>query len=362
MRILTRYILREFARMFALTLSSLMLLFIIGDFIEKVDDYVAHNATVADVTRFTLYQLPNIFFLMTPVAILLATLLTLGVLSKNGEVLAMKSAGIPLYRIAAPIFMVAVGLSAVIFWANETVIPYCNGKAEYVKHVRIEKKPVQPALKHDKLWFRGPEGEIINIGLVEFTDNNPVCYGVTFFKLNQDFRLTERVDAERMDWVDNKWVLSKVVSYAFKEKGGIKVKKFKEQVVEIPEKPEDFKRVQRLSEEMTFSELSNYIARLRSEGYNPVKYIVDLNGKVSFTLANIIMVIVAIPFSLRTSRSGGMAVGVGLSIVIAISYWLIYSFSISLGHAGRFPPFFAAWVANLIFGAGGLYMYLQVDR
>ena len=362
MKILTRYVLNEFARYFGTTLAALVVLFMLGDFIEKVDDYIEHHAAAVDVIRFVLYQLPHILFLMTPVAVLLSTLLTLGLLSRNGEVLAMKSAGIPLYRIAAPIFTVAVCLSAVIFWANETVIPYCNAKAEYIKNIKIEKKTAPPTLKHDKLWFRGPENEIVNIGLVEFQGDKPSCYGVTFFKLDKNFKLKERVDAERMDWVDERWVLEKGVTYDFQGDKGISMKPFDTQPVHLTEKPADFKRVQRLSDEMTFTELTNYITRLKGEGYNPVKYLVDLHGKVSFTFANIIMVIVAIPFSLRTSRSGGMAMGVGISIVLAISYWIIYSTSISLGHAGRFPPIFAAWVANLVYGASGLYMYLHADK
>ncbi|MBI5191528.1 MAG: LPS export ABC transporter permease LptG [Nitrospirae bacterium] len=362
MRILTRYILREFTRMLLVTLSAFVTLFLIGDFIEKVDDYVEHHAAVLDVAAFILYGLPNIVFLMTPVAVLLSTLLTLGMLSKNSEVIAMKASGIPLYRIAAPMFIVAVCLSAVIFWANETVIPYCNGKAEFTKTVKIEKRPPRPALKHDKLWFRGPKGEIVNIGLVEFVDDLPVCHGVTFYRLDGSFRLVERVDAALMEWVDGRWLLSNGTTYRFHEQGKIEIGSFVSEFVDLPERPDDFKMVERLSAEMNFSELKSYIERLRREGYNPLKYVVDMHGKVSFTLANIIMIIVAIPFSLKTSRSGGMAMGVGVCIVLAISYWLIYSFSMSLGHAGRFPPLFAAWLANMLFGATGLYLLLQKDR
>jgi lipopolysaccharide export system permease protein len=362
MTILTRYILREFTKNLALTLSAFVMLFQIGDFIEKVDDYIEHKAAVMDVVSLILYQLPKVMFLMTPVAVLLSTLLTIGMLSRNNEVVAMKASGIPLFRAVAPILAVAAGLSAVIFWANESVIPYCNTTAEYIKDVRIAKKPEAPALKHDKLWFRGPEGEIINLGLVEFKQNIPTCYSVTFYKLDDAFNLTERVDAAEMDWVDGGWVLKSGTVYGFGDTGRIKMTRFDEKKVNLPEGPEDFKRVDKLSDEMTYTELRKYITRLREKGYNPLKYVVDLYGKTSFTLANIIMVVVAAPFSLRGSRSGGMAVSVGVCVVIAISYWLIYSFSISLGHAGRFPPLFSAWVANLIFGFTGLFMYIHSDR
>ncbi len=362
MKILNRYILKEFTRFLAITLSAFLVLFLIGDFIEKVDDYVEHKAQAVDVISYMLYQIPNIAFMVMPLAVLLSTLLSLGLLSKNGEIIAMKAGGLPLHRIVAPIFITALVLSGLLFWANQTVIPYCNAKAEYIKQVKIEKKPARPMLKHDKFWFRGPGGEVVNVGLVEFKSGAPTCYGVTFYRLDKDFNLYQRVDSERMDWEAGKWVLLKGISYDFKPGGGIQMKKFDRLAINLPEKPDDFKRVERLSEEMDFSELQNYIAMLHREGYNPVKYMVDLYGKVSFTLANLIMVIVAVPFSLRTSRSGGMALGVAICVVLAISYWFLYSFSISLGHAGRFPPLFAAWLSNALYCASGIYLYIQADR
>ncbi|MGA2192839.1 MAG: LPS export ABC transporter permease LptG [Nitrospirota bacterium] len=362
MRIISKYVLMEFIRFFIITLIAFVILYMLGDFIEKIDDFIEHNTATGDVVRYLLYQLPNIAFMVMPLAVLLSTVLSLGLLSKNSEIIAMKAGGIPLYRIAAPIFTASIVLSGLLFWANETVIPYCNAKAEYIKTVKIEKKPERPSLKQDKLWFRGPKGEIINIGLVDFNSGTPTCYGLNFYMLDKQFRLVERVDAERMDWDNGTWVLSKGITYDFGQVGGIKITPFKTQVVKLPEKPEDFKRAERLSEEMDYSELESYIDKLRREGYNPVKYVVDLQGKISFTLANIIMVIVAVPFSLKTSRGGGMALGMGICIAVAISYWLMHSFSMSLGHAGRFPPFFAAWLANTLFFAGGIYLLLHTDR
>ena len=362
MRILSKYILSEFWRFFLITMSAFVMVFVLGDFIEKADDYIEHKAAVFDVVRYILYQLPNIAFMVMPVAVLLSTLLSLGMLSKNSEVVAMKASGIPLYRIALPIFTAAFILCGVIFWANETVIPYCNTKADYIKHVKIEKKMARPTLKHNRLWFRGPKGEIVNIGLIDFKGKLPTCYGVTFYKLDDAFKLVGRVDAERMDWENGRWVLTKGSVYEFTASGPVKSSAFDRQFVDLPEKPDDFRQVERLSEEMNISELRSYITKLRNEGYNPTKYVVDLHGKIAFTLANVIMVLVALPFSLKSSRSGGMALGVGICIMLAISYWFIYSFSISLGHAGRFPPLFAAWLANALFFGTGAYLLLQTDR
>jgi len=362
MRLLNRYIATEFLRYLGITLSAFVVLFLVGDFIEKVDDYIEHNAAVLDVLGYVLYGLPNVLFLMAPVAVLLSTLLSLGMMSRNSEIIAMKSSGIPLVRIVYPVIVMAGLMSLVIFWANDNIIPYCNSKAEYYRRVKIEKKPSVMSLKQDKFWFRGPEGEIINIGIIDFEKEVPLCHDVTFYTLDERFTLTRRIDADLMEWTGSGWELVDGTIYIFNTKGGPNTRMFDRFSVDIPEKPDDFRRMSKLSQEMTFSELKGYIERLKAEGYNPTKYIVDMYGKVSFTLANLIMVIVAIPFSLRSSRSGGMALAVGICVVVAISYWIIYSFSISLGHAGRFPPLFSAWVANLVFGFGGLFMLMHTDK
>jgi lipopolysaccharide export system permease protein len=263
-------------------MSAFVMVFVLGDFIEKVDDYIEHKAAFFDVVRYILYQLPNIAFMVMPVAVMLSTLLSLGMLSKNSEIIAMKASGIPLYRIALPIFTAAFALCGIIFLANETVIPYCNAKADYIRHVKIEKKMVRPALKHNRLWFRGPRGEIINVGLIEFKGKVPTCYGVTFYRLDETFRLVGRVDAERMEWVNERWLLSKGTVYDFPASGPVSSREFDRQFVDLPEKPEDFRQVERLSEEMNISELRSYITRLKNEGYNPTNMSGDPT-KIAFT-------------------------------------------------------------------------------
>lgn len=362
MKLLGRYTLAEFRRFFTITMSAFVLLFVLGDFLEKVDEYVQNKAAVWDVVKYMLYKLPYITFMVTPVAVLLSTLLALGMMSKNGEIIAMKASGIPLYKIVAPIFWTAVLMSGLILWANETVIPFCNAKAEYIRIVKIEKNTMKPSIKHDRLWFRGPNGEIVNINLIDFKDNLPYCYGVTMYRLDKEFRLTQRVDSNSMDWDGSKWILHTGTVYDFDSGGGLSVSRFNDQAINLPERPDDFRQIQRLSDEMNITELSRYIDRLKAEGYNSTKYSVDLHGKISFALANIIMVIVAVPFSLKTSRSGGMALGIGISILLAIGYWFLHSFAMSLGHAGRFPPFFAAWIANMLYCASGIYLLIVTDK
>ncbi len=111
---------------------------------------------------------------------------------------------------------------------------------------------------------------------------------------------------------------------------------------------------------MGYMELKRYIAKLRSEGYDATRYVVDLQGKIAFSFVSIILSVIGISFSLRSERSGGVAQGIGAGLVIGFSYWLVYAFGMSLGRSGTLPPIAAAWLANVLLGTASVWLLLRV--
>jgi lipopolysaccharide export system permease protein len=128
------------------------------------------------------------------------------------------------------------------------------------------------------------------------------------------------------------------------------------QVVDIPETPEDFKVVQKDVETMGYTELKRYIQKLQTEGYDATRYIVDLHGKIAFSLVSLILAVIGISFSLRSERSGGSQ----NRVIIGFSYWLVFAFGMSLGRSGTLPPITAAWFGNIIFGCASLWLFLRI--
>jgi lipopolysaccharide export system permease protein len=131
-------------------------------------------------------------------------------------------------------------------------------------------------------------------------------------------------------------------------------------VVDLPERPSDFQEVQKDVEVMGYFELKRYIRKLQAEGYDATRYVVDLHGKIAFSLVSIILAVIGFLFSLRSERSGGIAQGIGAGLVIGFSYWLVYAFGMSLGRSGTLPPFIAAWFANILFGAFSVFLIRRV--
>jgi lipopolysaccharide export system permease protein len=113
---------------------------------------------------------------------------------------------------------------------------------------------------------------------------------------------------------------------------------------------------------MSFSEIKNFIQDIKKQGYSSTAYEVDMHAKISYSFINIIIALLGIPFALRIGRSGGMAMGIAISIAMGFFYWTFFAFCLSLGKGGVLPPVVAAWVANLAFGFLGLYMFLHVRQ
>lgn len=358
--ILMRYILKEFLKLFSLTLSALLCLSILVEFFEKIDNFIEHHAGLWPIVEYFIFYTPRVIFYGAPMAVLLATLLTLGVLSRNSEIVAMRAAGISLYSIAIPMLSVAFLISIISFVFNETLVFSANQRMNYIMDVKIKKKTQKAFFKQNKVWIRGQDNTIINIDLLHPDGEN--LYGVTVYKFADGFNLLERVDAEEVRWDGARWIFIHGKIRSFFPNGRISEKDFDAIYHELYENVEHLKEAEKQSEEMNIVELYNYIQRLKTAGFNAIRHVVDMHSKVSFAFVSFVMALFGVPFSFKGGKSEGIIIGIGTSILIAFLYWVIFFMGISLGRAGIFPPFFAAWVGNLIFGAAGFYMLLSVRQ
>lgn len=353
MKIVDRYLLREFAGHLILITLSLVSLFLIIDFFEKIRMFLSNQATFRQVFSFFLFRLPMIISQLLPAAVLLGSLLTCGYLSRHSEITAMKANGISLYRIAIPILGVAVLTSLLIFFLNEWVTPYTNERAEHILRIDIQKRRSPGSFKRDQIWYRGDQG-IYNFRTFDPQTNR--LQGITIHYLDPHMKLVMRIDAEKGEWTGKNWLFHDLLVTRFDEGNFPMLTRWKEQAVDLPEKPSDFQKIQKRVDEMGFFELERYIRKLRSDGFDATRYIVDLHGKIAFSLVSIILAVIGFSFSLRSERSGGIAQGIGAGLTIGFSYWLVYAFGMSLGRSGTLTPLVAAWLANIFFGAASLFL------
>jgi LPS export ABC transporter permease LptF/LPS export ABC transporter permease LptG len=366
-RILDLYLSREYLRVFALGIVALLGLFYISTFIDLVDKLLRGEATMALLLRYFAFQTPQFVYWIIPMGVLVSTLVTIGVMTKNGELLVMRACGISLYRSALPLLLFAALASGVLFFMQERVLATANREADQLNRT-IRRWPAATSALNRR-WIVGTDGEMYHYDVFDPSANrflNLLVYRLDdkAWRLRAVTRATEATFARRAAgsgeardiWVARQgWVRElsresqdKVVTYT----------PFAEKELAL-ESPGYFKTEEPIAELMTYTQLRDYITRLRASGANVVPQMVALQRKVAFPFVTIIMTVLAVPFAVTTGRRGAMY-GVGIGIVLAITYWIMLSVAGALGAGGVLPPFLAAWAPNIFFGAAALYMVLTV--
>ena len=359
MNILSRYILKEFFRSFATALSGISIVYLCVDFLQKADDFIRLKASLSQIIRYFLFNLPSIITPSIPIAALIATLLSLGALSRHNEILAMRAGGISLGRIVLPILAGGLLISALGFINNELIMPTYVAKANYIRKVEIEKKQQIVMFRRNKLWLRGPDNSIANIAFVS-PDRN-VMFGLNIFKLNKDFTVRERIQADSLLWENNAWRLQQSMVYV-QTGDTVVARPANGEVYNIVESPADLGMIVKSSEEMSFAELWDYVRRIKNSGYNAMREEMALYGKISFPIASLLMVMIATPLSLQRVRSGGAGSGIAIAVFISFAYWGLLSIGTALGRSGALPPLTASWLANIIFSLYACGMMFRMHR
>ncbi len=357
MSTLSRYMVREFTYNFILGLGAFSAIYLIVEFFERINAFLYNKAPLGMMASYFLNKVPSILFQVAPAAILLATIITLGIMLRHNEIMALRSGGISLPRIVLPMIGVVILLYFLLLGLNEWTLPAANQKARALRDLIVNKKKPVAVFKQSQIWIHSHQA-IYNIKL--YHPEQDLMEGVTVYRFDPSFRLSERIDARSARWKDGQWIFAEASVTSFPPDGFPIRKSHPQFVLSLPETPADFRIVDKNPEEMNFEELREYVRKIERDGYNSSKYRTAMHHSLSFPFIGVIMAVLGIPIALRKERGAGIAVGVGFSILISFIYLVVYSFGLELGKAGTLPPLLAAWLGNLIFALVGLYWLLSV--
>ncbi len=358
MKILDRYLLREFLSYLTLSLIGFIVIFVVVDLFQKIDVFLDHKASATLVTRFYLYRAPEVVVLVLPVALLLATFLALGQLNKFGQLTAMRAAGPSLIAIPGPVFQVALAMTILSLLLGEWVVPRANRERDRIYDERIQGVRHETAAERADLTYLGQGNRIFVMRLYLIREQRMHEVSLQEFEHGA---LVRRLDAAEATWDGRNWVFSSGMMRTFE--GGVEhARPFEKLVVQgIAERPEDFAKEARPPEEMSYFELRDFVERTRASGARVANYLVDLHLKLAFPLVNLIVVMIGAPVATRL-RMQSAAFGFGLSVAIAFIYYAFMRTGQALGHNGALPPYLAAWMGDLVFGAVGLTMMTRAQR
>lgn len=357
MRILDKHIIREFFKVFCLCMMAFILVFLLVELTDKIKYYIQYAPSGLLMLKYFLVKIPGYFFFAVPLSILLGGMLSLSMMARNSEIVAIQAAGIDGLTIARPMLLVGVVSSVLLFIADETIIPWSNRYSEHIQEVEIAGRPDRTFYQRDQVWMRSP-GSITHIRKID--SSRTTLEGVTVVEWDDSYTFLRRIHADKAVWSAGEWILYGVNRTIRTEGGRFVVDAVPWMIGLQDKKPDDFGRIERLTKEMTLSQLGEYIQAVLDEGRHPVRYLVDWHAKIAFPVVCLIMAALSVPFAVRVSpRSGGAGLGLAVALAIAFSYWIVQTLCIALGHGGYIPPAAAAWGANVVFGLTAFILILQ---
>jgi LPS export ABC transporter permease LptG/LPS export ABC transporter permease LptF len=362
-QIVDTYLLSSFVFYFTVLLLSFVALILIYNFVELMGDMVRHS-NLATVLTYLFFLTPKEIYDMTPISVLVAVLLTLGVMSKQNEITAFKACGVSLYRLTVPLLVACFVLSGSLMAFDYSFVPTANRRQEALRD-QIKGRAQQSWLRPDHKWKKGYGSRIYYYRY--FYSNEQMMEQVNVFDLDpQTFRLKREIVADRATWNPalNTWVFTDGWSAEF-EGADCKTRKAFHGPLqpvtfpELTEPPVYFVKEVTEDKQMNFVQLEGYIADLASSGFPTSKLQVQFYRKFSVPVFAVIMALIAAPFGFMVGNRGAMA-GIGFSILIAISYLALGTLFEKLGEVNLLLPAMSAWAPDLIFALAGGYLMMRV--
>jgi lipopolysaccharide export system permease protein len=344
-------------KLLVLTLTLSLFIFLIIEFVQKLDNFLEAKAPIAVVLAYLLHKIPYVIVQMTPVATLISIIVMFCLLRKNNEVMAMKACGLNIIELSRPVIIVSLGVAIAVFLISELVVPHTSSRSNRIWSTEVKKKDPARFYGRNHVLYRGKDSFYV---IRNFDSKTNIMQDPTFYFFDNSFRVMRRIDGRKGIWTGRNWKIQEGMSQEIKPQGGYSLKKFDEIYLEIPEGPETFVRPVRKPEEMSYWQLKRYAERVRLEGYDATEYLVDMNIKVAFPLINLVVVFFGIPIALGL-RKGGTPLAVTLGVGVCFLYLMGLGFARSLGLSGLLPPFLSAWAANLVFFFIGTYLMIRLE-
>jgi len=360
-QILDFYVLSQFLFYFSVLLASFVAMAQVYNFFELLSYIIKNKIPLFKTFTYLAFLTPKLIYDTLPVSVLVAVLVTFGVLTKNNEVTAFKACGVSVRRLGMPVLVMSLFLSGGLFAFDFYYIPRANLKQDALRN-EIKGRPVQTYLRPDRKWIYSAAGSrIYYYKLFDTTQNTMV--GVNVYELDPaTFQLRKEISAERAEWKPSlkTWIFQDGWSRSIKGVVETKFDSFQATTFrELDEPPSYFIKEVKQDKQMNYQELQRYIQDLQQSGFDTVQLRVQLYKKFSVPMFALIMALISIPFGFMVGNRGAIT-GIGVSIGIAMTYWGVDKLFEQIGNVNHLPPAVAAWSPDAIFSLAGIYLMLRM--
>lgn len=361
MMIYDLHIIRRLLFGYVALMIGLIVFFIVLHYVEYVDDFMDRGATMAEV--FSVYypnSIPEIIRLVSPLGLYLSTVYLTGRLAQKLELSSLQTSGVSLYRLLLPFLIVGIVISGFMFWFNGWVVPETNRIK--IAFEQDYTKDASGQIEYSNIHRQNRPGSILSIGF--FDRSSKTATSVSLHTFDTDRRLIERIDATRMIWIDStaQWRFTDAVIRTFYGESGESLRMASILDTTLTLLPRDLSRTEGDVEAMTINEAKDYIEELRRSGANRLgRQMVAYYNKFSYPIANLILVLLAVPMA-SVRRRGGQSVQLGIGLFIAFSYLSLMKLTEPFGYSETLSPMIAAWLPHFIFATISIIVLIRVRK
>lgn len=360
MKILDKYLIKQFLLTIFFGVLAFSLLFVIIDVMENLDDFIDQSVPYHVVLHYYLVFLPDMIKMMIPVAVLFGALFTVGKASNLSELTAIKASGISMYRFMAPFLVTTLFISIFSVYFAGYIVPMANQTK-----INIERKYLNKGYSNSgsNLFFQDSKTTIVNISYFDESREEARRVSIENFDGSNITKMLSRIDAAKLiyDSTDNDWTAFNGTQRSFDSTSQNLIYFNKKVIPNLHFTPQELIKKQIKPEEMNLAELSDLIHTQKISGNDPTSTLIEYYSRFSFPMASIIVVLFGLTIS-ANKRKGTVAAQVGFNILATFIYLVFWKVSEAFGKNGALDPFLTAWFANFLFLAAALINLPRVKQ
>jgi len=354
------YLSVRFIKMIFMAVLSFTVIFVTVNAFDHFSRWVDKDVTAMTFLRYYYYGLPYIVVLVMPVAVLICSLFLVSSMARNNELTAMRASGVSIPRIFLPLIAVGFLISVLTLGIGDFIMADANYLQSQVKRVEIDgRDPIDYLMRND-FAHRTLDGAIVTIGL--FDGRSETISRGTIEWFDDSLRVTRRIDAQRLAYIDSVWTAVSAEERRFSPTGEMSyVYMDTLPITEIEDTPEDFGSRAKSAAEMNIFELYRHIQRVSIAGGNPTGDQVEFWLTLFFPFSALIMVLVGAPLATSNPRSG-RSTSIGLAVLLGFIFFSLARFGQTLGHKGALSPIAAASLPEIVFIVIGIWLFRRAGQ
>lgn len=361
----TRYMTWNFLKMFLVVLLGAIFMFAVIDFVGNIKTWLARD--IKDALDYYICYLPYMVYLITPVALFIGVLASIGNMARHLEMSAMQSSGQSPLKTLFPIFVFGVFISLGSYAMSEFWLPDANHKRLEIMETNAQKKK-NPRIK-EKQDFTFIDSERASWFFRHYSGKSKVGRDVVLLLRDQG-RMQERYDGRLVRWIEADstapgcWQFERGFRREFHKDGSVQVFSLRKEKIcgKVNTRPEDLINERQVSDEMDSRMVRERIEVLKRSGEDTRVMETALHFKSSAHWMNLIVLLIGAALCHRYSRSGGLSQKFGIGLLIVFSYYILERIGLKMGENGALTPFWAAWISHVVYGGVATIMLYRSFR